>query len=158
MSNRSSTGLVSEIVLATSRLISALEGEVEALRRGDIASLERTRGEKARLIRSYEAKLQALQAQPTLRASVAPAIQADLADATRRLQAAIDRNVAQLRAAAEANRRLVEALAKAAAEANERPSYGPGRLGPAAALAARAGRPGRAGSAHYTPVSVSRQL
>ena len=118
-------GLVGEIVLATSRLVTMLENEVSALRGGDIASLDATKTEKARLFRNYEAKVQALKTQPALQAAVEPAVSAELADATGKLQAAIERNVAQLRAASEANRRLVEAIARAAVEATRTPSYGP---------------------------------
>ena len=148
MSSKNANGLVGEIVYATSRLVTTLEAEVEALRRGDVASLERTRGEKARQIRSYEARLQALQSQPVLRESVEPALKEELETATRDLQTAIDRNVSQLRAAAEANRRLVDALARAAAEANKRPGYGPGK----AAMHPMMRREISA------PVTVSRQL
>lgn len=128
MTNHSATGVVGEVVLATGRLVATLENEIEALRKGDVACLERTRADKARLFRSYEAKLQALKSQPTLRASVEPALKAELEEATHRLQTAIDRNVAQLRAAAEANRRLVDAIARAAVDAAAAPGYGPAQM------------------------------
>lgn len=125
MTTATHKGLVSEIVLATSRLVSALEAEVAALQRGDVASLAITQSEKARLFRNYEAKVQALKTQPALQASVGPAVSAELSEATARLETAIERNVAQLRAASEANRRLVDAIARAAVEAARTPSYGP---------------------------------
>ncbi len=146
MTQKNASGLVAEVVVATSRLVATLEAEVAALKRGDVGCLERMRGEKARQIRSYEARLQALQSQPMLRASVGPALKEELEQATRQLQAAIDSNVAQLRSAAEANRRLVDALARAAVEANRRPGYGPAM--PKAAQ-------GRVANA---PSTISRQL
>lgn len=146
MTKRSVSGVVGEVVLATGQLVATLENEVEALRRGDVACLERTRTEKARQFRSYEAKLQALKAQPALRASVAPALKTELEEATRKLQTAIDRNVAQLRAAAEANRRLVDAIARAAVDAVASPGYGPPKA-----------RPGYGGGAAGA-MTVSRQL
>ncbi len=148
MTQRGATGLVSEAVIATSRLVTALEAEVDALRRGDVGCLERMRAEKGRLFRSYEAKVQALKAQPALRASVEPAVKAELEAATHKLQTAIDRNVAQLRAAAEANRRLVDAIARAAVDAAQQPGYGNGRIFSSAAAA----------RAINAPVTVSRQL
>lgn len=150
MNQKAARGMVGEVVLATSRLVGALEAEVDALRKGKVSQLEDGRIEKARLIRNYEAKLQALKSQPMLRASVEPALRDELESATGRLQKAIDRNVAQLRAAAEANRRLVDALAKAATEAAAFPSYGP-RIG---AMAAAGGRLAAGGA----PAAVSRQL
>jgi|GEM_PF-2625400 len=149
MTNRNATGLVGEAVLATGRLVAMLEAEVDALRRGDVGCLERMRTEKARQFRNYEAKVQALKSQPLLRASVEPAVQSELEEATRKLQVAIDRNVAQLRAAAEANRRLVDAIARAAVDAAQQPSYGRGRMFAPLAAARNAGG---------QPVSVSRQL
>lgn len=125
MTLSSQKGLVGEIVLATSRLVGLLENEVAALRGGDIASLDATKTEKARLFRSYEAKVQALKSQPALQAAIEPAVSAELAEATGKLHTAIERNVAQLRAASESNRRLVEALARAAVDATRTPSYGP---------------------------------
>lgn len=147
MDNRGKMGLVGEAVLATGRLVTMLEAEVDALRKGDVGYLERMRSEKARLYRTYESKLQALKAQPALRASVEPAVKNQLEEATRKLQVAIDRNVAQLRAAAEANRRLVDAIARAAVDAAQAPSYGPPRL--------FASTPARANGAS---LAVSRQL
>lgn len=148
MNKRGVTGLVGEAVLATGRLVATLEAEVDALRRGDIGCLERMRVEKARQFRNYEAKVQALKSQPALRASVEPAVKSELEEATRKLQVAIDRNVAQLRAAAEANRRLVDAIARAAVDSAQQPGYGRPRVfGPIAA-----------GRTPNQPVSVSRQL
>ena len=147
MTRRPNSGLVGELVLATGKLVATLEAEVEALRKGDIAYLEQTRTEKARQFRNYEAKLQGLKASPTLRASVEPAIKAELEDASRKLQVAIERNVSQLRAAAEANRRLVDTIARAAADAAQTPSYGPPKMFPAGGARA-------AGAA----VALSRQL
>lgn len=145
---RAATGLVGEMVLATGKLVATLEAEVDALKRGDIASLDHTRTDKARLFRNYEARLQAMKSQPALRASVEPAVKEELEEATRKLQRAIDSNVAQLRAAAEANRRLVEAIARAAVDAARVPSYGPPG-GMPAAVAARA---------VHAPVTVSQHL
>jgi hypothetical protein len=88
-----------------------------------------------------------LKTDPALRASVEPAIQAELEDATRKLQTAIERNVAQLRAAAEANRRLVDAIARAAVDAAKAPTYGP----------RRGFAPGD-NRKDYAPASVDRQL
>lgn len=148
MTKRNLTGLVGEVVLATGQLVATLEQEVGALRLGDVACLERTRGDKARLFRNYEAKMQAMKSQPALRASVEPAVKAELEEATRKLQTAIDRNVAQLRAATEANRRLVEAIARAAADAARVPTYGPPKSMP----------PAMPRAAAASAMTVSRQL
>ena len=66
MSKRPASGLVSEIVLVTGQLIALMEQEVSHLREGDVQSLAKTRPEKGRLMRGYEAKLHALKASSTL--------------------------------------------------------------------------------------------
>ena len=137
---------IEETAAAAERLTLALDAEVQALRRGDVASLETSRLEKARLIRSYEAKLQILKRVVATGSPIASAARERLEATTRALQKAIDGNVARLRAAAEANRRLVDALARAAADANRRPTYAP----PAPMLAASRNQ--------GAPVTVSRQL
>lgn len=125
MTKRPVAGLVGEVVVATSKLITLLELEVENLKRGDVQALTASRTEKGRLLRSYESKLHALKAAPALFASVEPAVKSELETATKSLQRAIETNVSRLRAAAEANRRLVDAIARAAAETNACPGYGP---------------------------------
>lgn len=148
MSKRPAAGLVSEVVIVTGQLIALMEQEVEHLRSGDVQALTKTRPEKGRLMRGYEAKLHALRGTPTLFASIEPALKEHLETATRSLQIAIDNNVTQLRAAAEANRRLAEALARAAVGESSKPGYGPGLVA-SNAMASRA---------PSQPLSVSRAL
>lgn len=148
MSKRPASGLVSEIVLVTGQLIALMEQEVRHLREGDVQSLAKTRPEKGRLMRGYEAKLHAPKAAPTLYATVEPALKDHLEAATRKLQTAIDQNVTQLRAAAEANRRLADALAKSAVQTAAKPGYGP----------RRSMTPVIASRATSEPLSVSRAL
>ena len=111
-----------------------------------VSALEGSRLEKARLIRSYEAKLQALKSLAASGGEIPAADHGRIEASTNTLHKAIDRNVAQLRAAAEANRRLVDALARAATDAVRRPTYAPPTPMRAASRASGA------------PVTVSRQL
>ena len=66
MSNRPAPVLFREIVIVTGQLIALMEQEVRCLKEGDVQSLTKTRPEKGRLMRGYEAKLHALKASPTL--------------------------------------------------------------------------------------------
>jgi flagellar biosynthesis/type III secretory pathway chaperone len=148
MSKRPASGLVSEIIIVTGQLIALMEQEVHSLKAGDVQALTKTRPEKGRLMRGYEAKLHALKASPTLYAAVEPALKGHLESATHKLQTAIDHNVTQLRAAAEANRRLADALAKSAVQSAAKPGYGP-RSSMTPVVASRAAS---------EPLSISRAL
>ena len=81
-----SGGKVSELVLATGRLVDLIEQEIELLRAGKVRAIQPLQAEKNRLADEYEARLEQLRADPALFAAVAPAMRQELLQATQRLR------------------------------------------------------------------------
>jgi len=110
----SAGGKVAELVVVTSRLVELMDREVELLHSGRVGDITPLVAEKARLTKAYEADLESLREDPALFVSVEPALKRTLHEATERLRTAVARNAHALEAARDVNRRLMDAIVRAA--------------------------------------------
>ena len=107
-------GKVGELVVITSQLVDLIEREIALLRAGKVRAIQPLQDEKARLVLEYEAKQEVLRTDPALFAAVAPALRAELVQATQRLNLALARNATAIEAARDVTNRVLDAVVHAA--------------------------------------------
>ena len=113
---------VADFAAALERVAMAMDAEVEAVRSGQAQELSAAADRKRAAI---EAVAPILQRSPDVASVATPAGRARLIQATRRMQAAADRNAATLQGALEGTRRLFSCLVDAAQAASSTGTYGP---------------------------------
>ena len=111
---------VAELTAALDRVAMAMDAEVEAVRSGQARQLS---GAADRKRVAIEAVAPILQRSPDVTSVATPTARARLIQATRRLQAAADRNAATLQGALEGTRRLFSCLVEAAQAAASTGTY-----------------------------------
>ena len=115
------TQLVNDLISITSRLITLMNTEVEALRAHDIKSVEALQSEKGALARAYETLIRELRKQPGVLREVAPALRDALVIKAREFQRLLVQNEVALRAAREVNARVLKAIADAVTDSKKEP-------------------------------------
>jgi hypothetical protein len=113
---------VADLTTALEHVAAAMDVEVEAVRSGPAEQLSAAADQKRAAI---EAVAPILQRSRDVTSTASPAERACLIQATRRMQAAADRNAATLQGALEGTRRLYACLAEAAQAAASSGSYRP---------------------------------
>ena len=113
---------VADLAAALDHVTMAMDAEVEAVRSGQAGQLSAAADRKRAAI---EAVAPILQRSPDVASVATPAGRARLIQATRRMQAAADRNAATLQGALEGTRRLYACLAEAAQAAASSGTYRP---------------------------------
>jgi len=111
----------SDLITVASRLVDLMAQEIASLREMKIAGIADLQPEKELLVRAYTEHSRALEAAPGQLATVAPAIKQELRHTLERFRTAVGHNERALRAAHDANGRLVEAIVDAVAR-KRRPS------------------------------------
>ena len=116
MSVVTATGPVNDLIVLSERLAELMSEENEllrAMRPGEIAGLQES---KANLSRAYEERMRRLAVEPDHVRRLDPETKATLRRATERLNRAVARNRIALKAAKEANERLIRAIVNAVQE------------------------------------------
>ncbi len=103
----------SDLIMVASRLVVLMQQEIAILHEMKIADIAELQPEKELLVRAYMEHAQALEEAPGQLATVAPAIKQELQHTLERFRAAVGHNERELRAAHEANARLVQAVVDA---------------------------------------------
>lgn len=110
------TTRANDLIVVASRLIALMEHEIEILRDMKIREIETLQVEKDQLANAYLEHTRTLRQDPAQMRALAPAIREELTQALGRLQDVFGRNERTLRAAREANGRLIQAVVDAIAE------------------------------------------
>ncbi len=110
------TTRANDMIVVASRLIALMEQEIEILRNMKIREIETLQVEKDQLANAYLEHSRTLRQEPAQMRALAPAIREELTQALGRLQDVFGRNERALRAAREANGRLIQAVVDAIAE------------------------------------------
>jgi hypothetical protein len=113
---------VADLAAALDRVAAAMDAEVAAVRSGQARELSAAADRKRAVIEAVEPILQ--RSRDAISAAT-PAERACLIQATRRMQAAVDRNAATLQGALEGTRRLYACFAEAAQAAASTGTYRP---------------------------------
>jgi hypothetical protein len=113
---------VAELAAALDRVAVAMDAEVEAVRSGQADELSAAAHRKRVVLEAVEPILQRSR---DVTSAATPAEKARLVQATRRMQAAADRNATTLQAALEGTRRLFACLVDAAQAASSTGTYRP---------------------------------
>jgi flagellar biosynthesis/type III secretory pathway chaperone len=116
------SGVVAELTSALDRVALAMDAEVAAVRSGKADELSAAAQRKRVVLEAVEPVLQRFRATAS---AATPGERAGLVEATRRMQAAADRNAATLQGALEGTRRLFACLVDAAQAASSTGTYGP---------------------------------
>jgi flagellar biosynthesis/type III secretory pathway chaperone len=126
----STTSLVDALIRVTDRLSLVVAEETEALKEPRFADIQRLGPEKSKLATNYDTMARALRKRPAEEIKADPAMAQRLAQAVRRLDGAARANAEALRIQMTANRRILDLIAKTAANAAKPSfSYGGTRLG-----------------------------
>lgn len=141
---------VDEIIQLAGRLVALMEQETGLLEKMQVAAIAEGQVEKERLARQFETKLRALAVDKKAVAAVAPVIRAEFAEAMDKFRAVMRANERSLRAAKDANERVVKAIVEAA-QAQSAPSH-------AYSAAGTMGAPVRYDRAAPAPVTLNRTL
>ncbi len=144
------TKLVNDLIEITSRLIDVMNREIDYLRAMRPQEIKPLQAEKQDLVRAYEEMMTGLAAKREPFDAVAPALKEELVAVSERLQAVVRDNEHALRAAGEANRRLIAAVVEAVKQ-KETEAKAYSRTG--TLESGRKGAPGRA-----VPLSVDHRL
>lgn len=102
-----------DLIEVASRLVALMEREIAMLREMKVAGIGERQSEKERLVQAYLEHSRALEQAPGQLATVAPAIRQELQQTLERFQAVAGENARVLRAARDANGRLVTAIVDA---------------------------------------------
>jgi flagellar biosynthesis/type III secretory pathway chaperone len=113
---------VAELTTALDRVTAAMDAEVDAVRAGQAGELSAAADRKRVVLGTVEPILRRSR---DVTSAASAAERAVLIQATRRMQAATDRNAATLQGALEATRRLYACLAEAARAAASTGTYRP---------------------------------
>ena len=105
---------VTDLIAVTARLVDLMVREIESLRAMRPRDIEALQADKAMLIRAYTTLIQELKGTPDLLQSIEPVVRDELKQLGKRFKEAVAENARALRSAAEANSRLVKAIASAA--------------------------------------------
>ncbi|MCK6453891.1 MAG: hypothetical protein L6R19_24000 [Alphaproteobacteria bacterium] len=105
---------VDDLIETSARLIELMEQETLLLKAMKASEIGKGQAEKDRLARSFEAKLRQLAGDAPAMAALAPALRQELGGAMGRFRATMRANELALRAAREANERVVRAILDAA--------------------------------------------
>ena len=103
----------SDLIMVASRLVVLMQREIAILHEMKVADIADLQPEKELLVRAYMEHCRALEEAPGQLASVAPAIKQELQHTLERFRTAVGHNERALRAAQEANERLVQAIVDA---------------------------------------------
>ncbi len=107
---------IGELIEIASRLITLMEEETRLLRAMRPRDLDRLQEEKSRLSHAYEERVGALRADTAAIAVVVPALKEELRRTLTRFEKVAEENALALKAATEANHRLLRIIADAVAE------------------------------------------
>jgi len=113
---------LNDLITVTGRLVELLERENEALKTHKSAVVHELLDEKTALSRVYETRFKSLAEKPELLAETDESLRAQLADLAGKVEDLMDENGRLLKAAIEANRRVVDLIAEAVR--NQQPSAG----------------------------------
>lgn len=116
------TGAVAELAAALERITAAMETEVAAVRSGQAEQLAAAAERKRVAIEAVEPVVQRF---ADVTSAASPDERTSLIEATRRMQAAADRNAATLQGALEGTRRVYACLAEAVQAAASSGTYRP---------------------------------
>jgi hypothetical protein len=101
---------VTELLAITSRLISCLQQEMEAIRAMRPEKLKQTQVEKVALADTYRAFVLAMKEPDDETQAISTALKEELIEATERVQAAVTENLRALRAMRDVNERVMRAV------------------------------------------------
>jgi flagellar biosynthesis/type III secretory pathway chaperone len=124
------SSLIDALIRVTDRLSDVVVEETDALRVPRFADIQRLGPEKSKLATNYDTMARALAKRPREEVKADPEVAQRLAQAVRRLDGVARENAEALRVQMTANRRILDLIAKAAANAAKPNfSYGGERLG-----------------------------
>jgi hypothetical protein len=101
---------VTELLAITSRLISCLQQEMEAIRAMRPETLKQTQVEKVALADTYRAFVLAMKEPSDETQAISAALKDELVEATERVHAAVTENLRALRAMRDVNERVMRAV------------------------------------------------
>lgn len=112
--------IATTLIAVTSRLIDLMGREIELLRAMRPREIETLQADKAGLTRAYVEYVAQLQSEPSRLGAVEPIVRDELRRVTERFEESVTENARALRAASEANNRLIKAIIEAAEQAQPR--------------------------------------
>ena len=105
---------IATLVTLTARLVDLMGREIELLRAMRPREIEGIQAEKAALARTYAETVRQLSADPQRLKALEPVVRDEIKRVTERFEEAVAENARALKAASEANARLVRAIVEAA--------------------------------------------
>jgi hypothetical protein len=124
LSPEGAQGAIDELIKMAGRLVGMMDQETALLDQMKVAAIVDGQAEKDRLARTFETKLRALAGDKAAVKALAPALRAEFEAAMARFRASMANNERALRAARDANERVVKAIVDAAqAQAAPRHAY-----------------------------------
>ncbi|MFO0997574.1 MAG: hypothetical protein U1F33_12915 [Alphaproteobacteria bacterium] len=112
--------IATTLIAVTSRLIDLMGREIELLRSMRPREIESLQADKAGLTRTYVEYVAQLQSEPSRLGAVEPIVRDELRRITERFEESVAENARALRAASEANNRLIKAIIEAAGQVETR--------------------------------------
>jgi hypothetical protein len=109
--------IATTLIAVTSRLIDLMGREIELLRSMRPREIETIQADKAGLARIYLEHVTQLQSEPSRLNAVESIVRDELCRVTERFEEAVTENARALRAASEANNRLIKVIIEAAEQA-----------------------------------------
>jgi hypothetical protein len=124
LSAEAATGTVDELIRLAGRLVGMMDQETALLDQMKVAAIADGQAEKDRLARQFESRLRALAADRAALKALAPALREEFGRAMAGFRTSLAANERALRAARDANERVVKAIVDAAqAQAAPRHAY-----------------------------------